>query len=177
MTGRNELTLAVIKLREVEVNVKGAPHRDAAVYLLVQAHLRLHGADRVRVAAVHDRLFHGEGVSVGMVLAADLSVELGLLAADDAARVKKHLAESGLPGYAADNWYGFLAPAGTPRAVLEKLNPVLIKANDAPEFVKSRASTGSSLALRGSTWNQRSAISSDERGPYLTRTGAVPFRG
>ncbi|MEZ5762903.1 MAG: 3-dehydroquinate synthase [Xanthobacteraceae bacterium] len=44
-----------------------------------------------------DRLFHGEGVSVGMVLAADLSVELGLLAADDAARVKKHLAESGLP--------------------------------------------------------------------------------
>lgn len=44
-----------------------------------------------------DRLFHGEGVSVGMVLAADLSVEFGMLAADDAARVKKHLAESGLP--------------------------------------------------------------------------------
>jgi 3-dehydroquinate synthase len=44
-----------------------------------------------------DRLFHGEGVSVGMVLAADLSVELGMLSADDAARVTKHLAESGLP--------------------------------------------------------------------------------
>ena len=44
-----------------------------------------------------DRLFHGEGVSIGMVLAAEFSAELGMIAAADAARVTKHLAESGLP--------------------------------------------------------------------------------
>jgi 3-dehydroquinate synthase len=44
-----------------------------------------------------DRLFHGEGVSIGMVLAAELSAELGMVAASDAARVAKHLADSGLP--------------------------------------------------------------------------------
>ena len=44
-----------------------------------------------------DRLFHGEGVSVGMVLAAEFSADLGMLSATDAARVTKHLADCGLP--------------------------------------------------------------------------------
>jgi tripartite-type tricarboxylate transporter receptor subunit TctC len=32
------------------------------------------------------------------------------------------IAESGVPGYAYGTWYGLLAPAGTPRAIVEKLN-------------------------------------------------------
>jgi 3-dehydroquinate synthase len=44
-----------------------------------------------------DRLFHGEGVAVGMVLAAQLSAQLGMIAEADAARVQRHLAEFGLP--------------------------------------------------------------------------------
>jgi 3-dehydroquinate synthase len=44
-----------------------------------------------------DRLFHGEGVAVGMVLAAELSAQLGMIAAEDARRVKRHLADVGLP--------------------------------------------------------------------------------
>jgi 3-dehydroquinate synthase len=44
-----------------------------------------------------DRLFHGEGVSVGMVLAAELSAQLGMIGDDDAIRVKHHLADVGLP--------------------------------------------------------------------------------
>ena len=44
-----------------------------------------------------DRLFHGEGVAVGMVLAAQLSAQLGMIADSDAARVQRHLVEFGLP--------------------------------------------------------------------------------
>jgi 3-dehydroquinate synthase len=44
-----------------------------------------------------DRLFHGEGVAVGMVLAAELSAQLGMIAPSDAARVARHLADVGLP--------------------------------------------------------------------------------
>lgn len=44
-----------------------------------------------------DRLFHGEGVSVGMVLAAEFSAQLGMISAADAARVERHLATVGLP--------------------------------------------------------------------------------
>jgi 3-dehydroquinate synthase len=44
-----------------------------------------------------DRLFHGEGVSVGMVLAAEFSAQLGMISKDDAVRVERHLAAVGLP--------------------------------------------------------------------------------
>jgi 3-dehydroquinate synthase len=44
-----------------------------------------------------DRLFHGEGVAVGMALAAELSAQLGMIAETDAVRLKRHLADVGLP--------------------------------------------------------------------------------
>jgi 3-dehydroquinate synthase len=44
-----------------------------------------------------DRLFHGEGVSVGMVLAAEFSAGLGRISEVDAARIERHLAVVGLP--------------------------------------------------------------------------------
>jgi 3-dehydroquinate synthase len=49
-----------------------------------------------------DRLFHGEGVSVGMVLAAEFSAQLGMIATADAARVERHLAAAGLPTHLRD---------------------------------------------------------------------------
>ena len=49
-----------------------------------------------------DRLFHGEGVSVGMVLAAEFSVQLGMLAPAAASRIEHHLASVGLPTHLQD---------------------------------------------------------------------------
>ncbi len=49
-----------------------------------------------------DRLFHGEGVAVGMVLAAEFSVRLGMIPESSAARVTHHLAEVGLPTHLQD---------------------------------------------------------------------------
>lgn len=43
------------------------------------------------------RLYHGEGVSIGMVLAAELSAQLGMIAAADVSRIERHLAAAGLP--------------------------------------------------------------------------------
>lgn len=44
-----------------------------------------------------DRLFHGEGVAIGMTLAAQFSATLGMIGEADAARVERHLIEAGLP--------------------------------------------------------------------------------
>ena len=44
-----------------------------------------------------DRLYHGEAVAIGMVLAHQFSARLGLAPPEDAERVAAHLAEVGLP--------------------------------------------------------------------------------
>ncbi|ABD05247.1 3-dehydroquinate synthase [Rhodopseudomonas palustris HaA2] len=44
-----------------------------------------------------DRLFHGEGVAIGMVLAARFSAERGMMPEADAIRLQRHLADVGLP--------------------------------------------------------------------------------
>jgi 3-dehydroquinate synthase len=49
-----------------------------------------------------DRLFHGEGVAIGMVLAAKFSAKLGMISGQDAARLERHLAETGLPTHLQD---------------------------------------------------------------------------
>ncbi|NOJ39803.1 3-dehydroquinate synthase [Bradyrhizobium australiense] len=49
-----------------------------------------------------DRLFHGEGVSIGMVLAAEFSAKLGMISEADASRVERHLASVGLPTHLQD---------------------------------------------------------------------------
>jgi tripartite-type tricarboxylate transporter receptor subunit TctC len=43
------------------------------------------------------------------------------------------LAETVLPGFDAGTWFGFLAPKGTPPAIVEKLNVELVKILNAPE--------------------------------------------
>jgi tripartite-type tricarboxylate transporter receptor subunit TctC len=43
------------------------------------------------------------------------------------------IAETGLPGYDAGVWYAVLAPAGTPREIVAKLNAEIVRALRAPE--------------------------------------------
>ena len=52
------------------------------------------------------------------------------------------IAESGLPGYEASSWYGILAPAGTPRDIVMKLNAELAKALEQPEVRNSLLAEG-----------------------------------
>jgi tripartite-type tricarboxylate transporter receptor subunit TctC len=43
------------------------------------------------------------------------------------------VAESGFAGYEALNWYAYLAPAATPRPIIERLNAELVRALKAPD--------------------------------------------
>lgn len=56
------------------------------------------------------------------------------------------IAESGLPGYEASSWYGILAPAGTPRDIVMKLNAELAKALEQPEVRNSLLAEGAEPA-------------------------------
>src|SRR3982751_4296628 len=52
------------------------------------------------------------------------------------------VAESGFPGYEALNWYGYLAPAKTPKDVIERLHRDIVKALASPKVVEGLHKTG-----------------------------------
>jgi tripartite-type tricarboxylate transporter receptor subunit TctC len=52
------------------------------------------------------------------------------------------LAEAGVPGYEAGIWLGLMAPAGTPRAILERLNTEINKVINSPDVKNAWAKQG-----------------------------------
>lgn len=59
------------------------------------------------------------------------------------------VAEQGIPGYSYGNWYGFVAPAATPAAIVNKLHEGLVRATQDPAVVSTLEAAGS--VLIGST--------------------------
>jgi tripartite-type tricarboxylate transporter receptor subunit TctC len=56
------------------------------------------------------------------------------------------VAEAGLPGYFVTGYFGVLAPAGTPPAVIARLNSEIIKAVRAPDVQSTLANEGAEAA-------------------------------
>ena len=83
------------------------------------------------------------------------------------------ISEAGLTGFAADNWFGIMAPAGTPAAIVAKLNGDIAKALDAAEVKDIVARQGGEL--RASTPREMAAqIRSDREkwGKVVRDSGA-----
>ncbi|HEY2254232.1 MAG TPA: tripartite tricarboxylate transporter substrate-binding protein, partial [Variovorax sp.] len=55
------------------------------------------------------------------------------------------MAEAGVPGYAAESWYGLFVAAKTPRDVIDKLNAAARQAVKTPAFLKQAESEGLSV--------------------------------
>jgi tripartite-type tricarboxylate transporter receptor subunit TctC len=73
------------------------------------------------------------------------------------------LSEAGLSGTSFISWVGFLAPAGTPRPVLDKLNGAMVEALKTPSVVESIRKAGGSDIF---------ASSVEEFGTFLARERA-----
>ena len=52
------------------------------------------------------------------------------------------VSEAGVPGYEAVIWLGIMAPAGTPRAIVDRLNAEITRAVNSPEMKKTWADQG-----------------------------------
>jgi tripartite-type tricarboxylate transporter receptor subunit TctC len=52
------------------------------------------------------------------------------------------VAEAGLPGYEIASWFGFVAPAGTPREVVARLNGEVVRLIGTPEMHARLATLG-----------------------------------
>ncbi len=72
------------------------------------------------------------------------------------------LAESGFVGFDVQSWFGLAAPAGTPRAVVERLNAELNKLVATPEVSKRLAEMGATPAT-GTPEQMRSFAAAEQR--------------
>jgi len=52
------------------------------------------------------------------------------------------VAESGVPGFEASNWFGFMTPAGTPPEIVARLNAEAVKAMQSPDVREKLAGLG-----------------------------------
>ena len=52
------------------------------------------------------------------------------------------IAEAGVPGYEFSTWYGVLAPAGTPKPIIAKINAAMVRGLKAPDLRGKLASQG-----------------------------------
>jgi tripartite-type tricarboxylate transporter receptor subunit TctC len=94
------------------------------------------------VAGKVDMLFTGAPVTISHIKAGRLK----LLAVTDSKRAAAlpdtpTVGES-LPGYEFNNWYGILAPAGTPRATIDYLNAEVLRVLALPEVKEKFAALG-----------------------------------
>ena len=82
------------------------------------------------------------------------------------------IAESGAPGYDVNTWHGWLAPKNTPRALVARLNALLVKIAKAPETERLLESAGAEVI--GSTPAKFGKLIADDIarwGRIIKRTG------
>jgi tripartite-type tricarboxylate transporter receptor subunit TctC len=60
------------------------------------------------------------------------------------------IAEAGVPGYQATNWWGIIAPAGTPAAIIEKVHAALAAAQDSADTQRRLESEGAEVVRMSS---------------------------
>lgn len=52
------------------------------------------------------------------------------------------ISAQGVDGYDFMSWFGFIAPAGTPDAVIDKINAEVVRQSQTPEFIEALAKAG-----------------------------------
>jgi tripartite-type tricarboxylate transporter receptor subunit TctC len=74
------------------------------------------------------------------------------------------VSESGLPGFFFNSWFAILAPAGTPKNIIAKLNAEVFKAVGDPEVRRKLEDLG--FAVRGSSAEELGAMTRDQLAKY-----------
>lgn len=83
------------------------------------------------------------------------------------------MVEAGVPGYEAGGWFSLALPAGTPKAIIARLNAAGQKATKSPEFIKRMSDLGYEIV--GGTPEQMDEMIKNEIrrwGPIVKASGA-----
>jgi tripartite-type tricarboxylate transporter receptor subunit TctC len=81
--------------------------------------------------------------------------------------------ESGFPGYISTAWFGIVAPVGTPKEIIAKLNAEGVKATKSADFIRKMNDLGYEI-VGGSPEQMASMIQEEYKrwGPVVKASGA-----
>jgi tripartite-type tricarboxylate transporter receptor subunit TctC len=83
------------------------------------------------------------------------------------------VAEAGVPSYDAVNWWGIVAPAGTPQPIIDKLHAALTAAQDSPEVEKQFASEGAVVVKKSPTEFGAFMVSETKKWEQVVKKGGI----
>ena len=84
------------------------------------------------------------------------------------------VAETGVPGYAFNNWHAILLPAGTPKEIVAKLNEEIVKAARHPDVAAKVAPLG--VEMVGSTPEELQKRANTEREHWAKQIKALNIK-
>jgi tripartite-type tricarboxylate transporter receptor subunit TctC len=85
------------------------------------------------------------------------------------------MSEQGFKGFTSGAWYGWLVPAGTPRAIAEKINTDVGRVIGAPEF-RERYITGAGHELVNGSGAKFNDMLANDRRQYAARTKPLDLK-
>jgi tripartite-type tricarboxylate transporter receptor subunit TctC len=83
------------------------------------------------------------------------------------------IAEAGVPSYEALNWWGIVAPAGTPPEIVAKLHAALSQVQDMPEVQKQFDAQGAAVQKMSSDEFGKFAISEMNRWERVVKEAGI----
>jgi tripartite-type tricarboxylate transporter receptor subunit TctC len=83
------------------------------------------------------------------------------------------IAEAGVPGYASENWWGIVAPAGTPAPIIAKLHAALTKAQDSPEAQKYFDTEGATIVKMSTEEFGKFMVSEMNKWEQVVKKGGI----
>lgn len=78
-----------------------------------------------------------------------------------------------VPSYEAVNWWGIVAPAGTPQPIIDKLHAALTAAQDTPEVEKQFATEGASVVKKSPTEFGAFMVSEMNKWELVVKKGGI----
>jgi tripartite-type tricarboxylate transporter receptor subunit TctC len=83
------------------------------------------------------------------------------------------IAEAGVPGYQATNWWGIIAPAGTPKDIVDKVRAALSAVQDSPETQKHLESEGADIVKMSAPEFGAFMVSETEKWGRVVKEGKI----
>ena len=161
--------IRLARARPGEINYSspgnGTPLHLAAELLNVNAGIKLTHVPYKGAQPAMVSLMSGETqLTITTMVVATPLVKAGRLRAVAVASAKRvatfpelpTVAESGVRGTESNSWYGMLVPAGTPRAIVERLHAAMVKSLAAPDIRESFAAQ--SVEISGNTPEEFDAV-------------------